>query len=557
MPDKDLSTRGTRRLIIWVSYVLYLLGALGVGLSLAALTRAGIGWDATFVTAAADAARAVDPSMDLITAYESIPNTNEFYGFLTNQLADLLHNSLPGTQGDLTPYNPDTYFWLGLVNILFSILGAASMAFAVTLATKSRLMGALAWAILLTIPLWVGVSHMNDRDLPVAVGLTMLSSGLVVSWSWRPQTPWVAIVVGSVIGSTGASIALATRAGIFLPLIALGGASLVIFAVYAIVKKSYRKLISATFVAGIAPLAAFGFTWLTDPVTRISPLRWLYDSYAYSRGEFPWSVSTRTAGIDIPMNDIPLWYVPAWLLAQLPILVSAAALLGCVFILLSAAQPRWVPRSLSRRTIVGISPFMVQGLVLPLAVIASGAQFYDGIRHLTFIFPAIAIAGAIGLSWLIPLHGDKRTLARVGVAISLSVLAVNLWAGIRWFPYDYAFINVVAGSNHPDRDWDLDYWGTSAREGVETLQGLGFTDIVVVPHGEPGRPYGAQNLFDPGSGLIDPKIFSPVQSQEFGYYWFHRFEYPLDDYDCTKIFTIERDGQILGEGGSCLTLPTP
>ena len=137
----------------------------------------------------------------------------------------------------------------------------------------------------------------------------------------------------------------------------------------------------------------------------------------------------------------------------------------------------------------------------------------------------------------------------------LLVVGANLCADVRWFPYDYAFINPIAGHDKTSRQWDLDYWGTSAREAVERLRQLGISPVVVVPTGEPGRPYGAVNLFDPGSGIKDPVVLPVKPGDQFGYYWFHRFEYPLAGFDCVSLFTIERDGQILGDGGRC-TVPS-
>jgi len=110
----------------------------------------------------------------------------------------------------------------------------------------------------------------------------------------------------------------------------------------------------------------------------------------------------------------------------------------------------------------------------------------------------------------------------------------------------------VAGAQSDPRAWELDYWGISSREGVERLRERGIDDIVVIPHGEPGRPYGAVNLFDPGSGIIDPVVLEPEPGKRFGYYWFNRFEFPEISAECTPLFTVERGGHTLGEGGQCM-----
>lgn len=545
-----MNDRVTLRPGVVLVFLLYAVGVAGIAVSALALRGAGIGWDATFVTAAADAARAVDPSMTLEEAYVSVPNTNEFYGFLTNQLADLAYVIFGSSEQGLSPYNPDTYLWLGIVNIAIAVLGAASMAWAITVALRSAVAGALAWSILLTMPLWVGMSHMNDRDIPVAAGLTMVSSALVLSWAWNPSSRAFRWIVPPLMGGIGGSLALATRAGILLPVLALMGGSLVLWILVVWRDRSWNHLIGPLVVAIITPIVAIVFCWVTDPIARISLVRWLYDSYAYSGGDFPWIVATRTNGIDVPMDAMPWWFVPAWLGAQLPLLISITLLGTLIAVLMRILRRRDNIASARPLDFAALMPFLVQGLALPLAAIVTGAQFYDGIRHLTFMVPAIAVGSALFLFVL--LTSQKERVRIAGASLAFLVLAANLWADIRWFPYDYAFVNPIAGRDKEQRDWELDYWGVSAREGVETLQDLGLSTIVVLPHGEPGRPYGAVNLTDPGSGIIDPVILDPEPGQEFGYYWFNRFEYPVELAGCTPLFTIERDGHVLGEGGKCV-----
>lgn len=526
-------------------------GVAGLVIAVAALRWAGIGWDATFDVAAARAAEQIEPAMGIRAAYEAIPNTSEFYGFVINQIADLLHGLFASSSQALGPYDPETYLWLGLANIGLSVVGAACLAAAVMLAMRSALIGSVAGAVLLTLPMWLGMSHINVKDIPVAVGLTMVSSGLVVSWVGATSRGRLTGMIGGGMAAIGACLALATRAGILLPILALAGGSAAAYLVVAARSGSWRRAVAPLVVAVAAPTIAIAFGWLTNPIARISIPHWLYDSFMYSRGDFPWSTVTRTAGIDVSMDAIPLWFVPAWLLAQLPLMATIAAVMGLIASTWAVLSRRGEDERLNRTSVLSLVPFAVQGIALPLAVIVSGAQFYDGIRHLLFMFPTIAVACGTAVAWALDRARASRPRLLMAIALPVALVGANLWADVRWFPYDYAFVNPVAGSNKAERAWDLDYWGTSAREGIERLREAGFSDIVVVPHGEPGRPYGALNLFDPGSGIIDPVVFTPTPGQEFGYYWFNRFEYPLGDYDCSAMFTIERDGHVLGEGGGC------
>jgi hypothetical protein len=231
--------------------------------------------------------------------------------------------------------------------------------------------------------------------------------------------------------------------------------------------------------------------------------------------------------------------------------MSAAWIAGFLHAASAVVAPQALRASMTRSQVGALTPFWIQGFLLPASVFLVGAQFFDGIRHLLFLVPALIVVATLGIAWLMgPGTNTRKGVVTVSI-LGLLVAGANLWADIRWFPYDYAFINPLAGHDKSSRQWELDYWGISAREGVERLRELGVAPVVVVPTGEPGRPYGALNLTDPGAGIEDPVIIRTKPGEEFGYYWFRRFQYPLADFDCVKLFSIVRDGQDLGEGGRC------
>ena len=120
---------------------------------------------------------------------------------------------------------------------------------------------------------------------------------------------------------------------------------------------------------------------------------------------------------------------------------------------------------------------------------------------------------------------------------AVAVAATSLFASIRWAPYAYAFVNPVAGWNTDTRAWELDYWGVSAREGVRRLERLGMTPVHVQPAAGPAIPWGAApGPVEHGSGS--------------GLYVFLRYNRAAD-FGCTVVFTIKRDGHVLGEGARC------
>ena len=73
---------------------------------------------------------------------------------------------------------------------------------------------------------------------------------------------------------------------------------------------------------------------------------------------------------------------------------------------------------------------------------------------------------------------------------------------------------------------------------MRRLREAGYSPIYVVPAQYPGLPYGA---VDNGS---------PTTGGNTGLYVFVRWD-GADRYDCDVIFTIKRDGNLLGQGARC------
>ena len=107
-------------------------------------------------------------------------------------------------------------------------------------------------------------------------------------------------------------------------------------------------------------------------------------------------------------------------------------------------------------------------------------------------------------------------------------------------PYSYAYINPIAGLGQ-SRNWDLDYWGVTAIEGVTKLRNdTGIQKIVVMPDISSSIPVNSH----PAEDFLksDPK---------FGLYVFIHWNHKILKETCDIRFYIERDNQTLGMGGVC------
>jgi hypothetical protein len=117
-------------------------------------------------------------------------------------------------------------------------------------------------------------------------------------------------------------------------------------------------------------------------------------------------------------------------------------------------------------------------------------------------------------------------------------VAASLFDSARWAPYAYAYINPIAGHNTHSRSWELDYWGASAREGIDRLHKAGLTSATVQPTAQVGVPFGGV----PYTGKF---------GAHSGIYVFSRWNFTAETFGCKVLFKIKRDGHELGEGAEC------
>ena len=242
-------------------------------------------------------------------------------------------------------------------------------------------------------------------------------------------------------------------------------------------------------------MIALAVVWATNPIARIDLFQWLQDANKISLA-YPWNGPILVAGHTLQSGHLPWWYVPAWLGAQLPILTIVTLLLGLT-VLGALTFRRSVRRPIRGRDgstggdrMVALVPLALQGIVVPLAILLSGAVIYDGIRHLLFMLPALIALAAVGIALL-----DRRFSSRSRWHVALPVLATlavaaSLFDSATWAPYAYAYLNPIAGHNTHSQSWELDYWGASAREGIARLHKAGLTSVTVQPAQQVGIPFG-------------------------------------------------------------------
>ncbi len=227
-----------------------------------------------------------------------------------------------------------------------------------------------------------------------------------------------------------------------------------------------------------------GFALLTMLfVTLFWPILWrnpplhLYRAFR-EMSSYPWGGSVLYRGAIIKASRLPWHYLPWWMLISTPIVYS---------LLFAVGVGRFVAEALRRPVhFLARRPAdlaWVAAFFLPLgAVIGLHATVYDGWRHLYFIYPAFLFLAVLGFVTLFGLARRVRFAVPAFVAACAVPVAATAWTMVRDHPYQNVYFNALAG---PDLQtikgrYELDYWGLSARAGLEKLLARDPRPVVTV-----------------------------------------------------------------------------
>jgi hypothetical protein len=188
--------------------------------------------------------------------------------------------------------------------------------------------------------------------------------------------------------------------------------------------------------------------------------------------KFGWTSYMLFNGRDVFALDTPWDYVPRWALLTLPI----GLLVGLV---LSMRLLR--PSHEHHGTAVALWAVVL----FPVAyVIGVHATMYDGIRHLLFIFPPMAVLAAAG--WIAALQ-RRSVVMRVLVTAALVVgIARPALFIVREHPNQVVYFNELAGGPAGAYGrYEMDYWGNCLLQAVQVVDAMAHDTLRPIVSGRP------------------------------------------------------------------------
>jgi hypothetical protein len=316
-------------------------------------------------------------------------------------------------------------------------------------------------------------------DVPFLAAMTWATLAIVVMTS-KVLPSWRATVATGLL--TG--LAIATRTGGIITLAYLLGALILcaaeFFAERGRLTLQYLLQLAVRYgvvvaIAWVAAIALWPWLQIGNPFAQFKIALLHFATIPMSFEFLHW-------GERIMTDALPRTYIPAQLLARLPdgfLLLLAAALVHAVAVTVilgreSVAEWR-VDRGASLRT-VALMLALERGIlvvcaavVLPLAfLVITHATIYDGIRHVLFVIPMLAVLAGVGWVAILPLLRRAPMVAAVAAGTYVGSVIVTLAV---LHPLEYIAMNALAGGTRGAYNrFEQDYWSAAATEALRRLE---------------------------------------------------------------------------------------
>ena len=324
--------------------------------------------------------------------------------------------------------------------------------------------GLLAALMLTLCGVWFGGMFNHTKDVTFAAAMMAATFFLLRVMRDLPRPrPCDVVLLGLFAGA-----ALGLRAlGLMLPVY---GVVAILMATASANAESGRDrlkfLVHSCLVVGPAAVLAYLVmiaAWPWAALDFLNPVRGLV---AFSHFQYP--VRTLLDGQTYDMMQVPRWYVPAYLLIRLPLMLLAGVALAVLFVSTprfsrTTTSPAWPRRAVALLAFSAAFPIV--------AHVADHGPAFSGLRHFIFVIPPMAVLAGIGCDGLLARLAIWRP--RAAMMAGTAVVALLTWNAVtlvRLHPHEYLFYNsLVGGLEGATGRYDTDYWVNMMPEAVRGL----------------------------------------------------------------------------------------
>jgi hypothetical protein len=170
-------------------------------------------------------------------------------------------------------------------------------------------------------------------------------------------------------------------------------------------------------------------------------------------------------------SELPAIYIPGQLMARLPEAFLLLLAVACLYALVAGVALVGSGWRAAMLTVARRRAILIVGaaVILPVGfLIIQRATLYDGIRHVLFVIPMLAVLAGVGFWALLPLLRRAPVIAAVAVGAYVGGVAATLAA---LHPLQYVAMNaLVGGTQGAYGKFELDYWSVAATEALRRLE---------------------------------------------------------------------------------------
>ena len=326
---------------------------------------------------------------------------------------------------------------------------------------------------LLFFPRFMAHSHYNSKDIPIAVFCLAV---LFFLYQAAVKKKIINFILAGVF--TGLALAVQVTSLMILP---------VFFISYclSLFLKDKNKNIWAEIKEGLPKWMAFLFTGAMT-LFALWPGLWQKPALFFDSINFflnhGWEGNILYLGKIYAGAKVPWHYPFVHLFITTPVITLAFFGFGFYQIL----------KCLQKRQKVFRALLLISWLFIPLLIGAKpGTVKYDGIRHFLVVIPPLTIMAGGGLAYLEKIL--KRTYPKNIEVINSGLLTIiSVWLIYQSMlinPYGASYFNEalrLAIPKHIENTFEIEYWGTSYREGIQWLnehtKGETSFCVVIAPH---------------------------------------------------------------------------
>lgn len=314
-----------------------------------------------------------------------------------------------------------------LRHILNTLFGFLAIWFAALIAVELRgyLLGMVVLLTMLLSPTFIGLSSLDNKVIPLALGYTASVYFLIRILKEYPARKWL-YMLGAILSI---ALAVSIRVAGIITVFYYG-----LFTLYVLFRerKKEQRLKTGSFIIYIAVICLTGtligllfypnffregFGHITESLRLVREFK---ETYLLFEGK---EIYNKTA---------PWYYLFKILSLTVPLFILGGFMLYLISLI--------VERKL------GTTPLILLFVVFfPLVILTiQKASVYNGWRHIAFIYPSFCVLAALGIYWLFEVVKNFYLRVFSGIILALLIFRVVIWM-INYTPYSYVYYNLLAG----------------------------------------------------------------------------------------------------------------